>query len=74
MYGVRKKAYAWAYATFGKGGGGGVSKFYKGNLSSRKIMDYMIRPIERAGGEGLGGLGERCKLPQRGLGQSPRGE
>ena len=38
------------------------------------------RPGEGAGGEGgtppaqLGGLGERCKLPHRGLGRSPRSQ
>ena len=35
-------------------GGGGVSKFIKEDLSSRKIMDYVTRPIQRAGGGGVG--------------------
>ena len=33
-----------------RGGGGG--NFIKGDLSFRKIMNYVIRPIQRAGGGG----------------------
>ena len=33
---------AWAYAAFWKRGGGGGRNFIKGDLSSRKMMDYVI--------------------------------
>jgi len=35
---------------------------------------YLCSKRTRAPGIQLGGLGERCKLPQWGLGQSPSGQ
>ena len=34
----------------------GGRNFIQGDLTSRKIMDYAIRPIQRAGGGGGGGV------------------
>ena len=46
--------------------GGGGRNFIKGDLSSRKIMDYVIRPSQRAGGGGGGGgRGWRCAVRLR---------
>ena len=49
----------------GGGGGGGGRNFIKGDLSSRKIMDYVIRPIQRARGGGGGGGTVRLRPIER---------
>ena len=43
-------------------GGGGGRNLIQGDLTSRKIMDYAVRPIQRAGGGGGGGGGGAVRL------------